>query len=125
MALSSSVISEDQVSCLWNASHPLRAKDVAKIAKHALLRQVSLVLEDAPGAADRFSQVLTMLLAGSCVTSAQIRILVSCAHELTSETIQSVLEAKLREAYQKKESQKQVSNLFFLCKLICLRALTK
>lgn len=108
VALGSSVISEEQVSCLWEASHPLRAKDVAKIASQALLQQVSQVSEDAPGVADRFGQVLKMLLAGSSVSSAQIRMMVACTHELTSETIHRVMEEKLREAYQKKETLKQV-----------------
>lgn len=108
VALSSSVISEDQVLCLWEASNALRAKDVARIASRTLLANVSQVSEDAEGAADRFSQVLGMLLAGSSVSSAQIRMLVSSTHELTGETIQAVMEERLREAYQKKEAQKQV-----------------
>lgn len=108
VALGSSVISEEQVSCLWEASHPLRAKDVAKIASQALLQQVSQVSQDAPGVAERFGQVLMMLLAGSSVSSAQIRMMVACTHELTSETIHRVMEEKLREAYQKKEIQKQL-----------------
>ena len=96
------------MSCLWEASHPLRAKDVAKIACQALQKQVSQVSQDAPGVADRFGQVLTMLLAGTSVTSAQIRMMVACTYELTSDTIRRVMEEKLREAYQKKEVQKQV-----------------
>lgn len=114
VALSSSVISEDQVLCLWEASNALRAKDVAKIASKVLIKNVSQVSEDAEGAADRFSQVLGMLLAGSSVSSAQIRLLVTTTHELTSETIQAVMEDKLRAAYQNKEAQKQVSKSVFL-----------
>lgn len=72
------------------------------------MSQVSQVSEDADGAAERFAQVLGMLLAGSSVTSAQIRMMVSCTHELTSETIRRVLEGKVREAYLKKDAQKQV-----------------
>eukprot|EP00603_Paraphysomonas_imperforata_P005796 CAMPEP_0114430066 /NCGR_PEP_ID=MMETSP0103-20121206/9834_1 /TAXON_ID=37642 ORGANISM="Paraphysomonas imperforata, Strain PA2" /NCGR_SAMPLE_ID=MMETSP0103 /ASSEMBLY_ACC=CAM_ASM_000201 /LENGTH=393 /DNA_ID=CAMNT_0001599471 /DNA_START=210 /DNA_END=1387 /DNA_ORIENTATION=- len=107
VALGSSVISEDQVSCLWEASHPLRARDVAKIASQALLKQESQVSQDGPGVADRFGQVLKMLLAGTSVSSSQIRMMVSCTHELTSETIHRVMEERLREAYQMKAEQKQ------------------
>lgn len=108
VAFSSLEISEDQVQRLWEASHPLRAKDVARIARKALMKNVSQVSVDDPDAEARFARVLNMLLAGKSVSSAQIRMLVECTHCLTSETVNRVIEEKAREAYQNKQKQKEL-----------------
>ena len=110
------------MAVLWEASNSLRAKDVARMASRALRASVSQVSEDTPGAAVRFSQVLGMLLAGTCVSSLQIRMMVTCTHELTDETIQAVMEGKLREAYSHKEAQKQVCGGVIVCCCVLLCA---
>ena len=69
----------------------------------------SRVTKDKEGAADRFSQILGMLLAGSVISIQQIRLLVETAQQLTKETIESVMTNQFRMAYELKEEKKRVS----------------